>query len=249
MNKTAAFLFVYLFLCSPCFSQQLPAIEKELGGLGQELPATSFELCHNGKNLFLELGDITKSAPVKTPKDGVDRYVLRVSPFQLAKMETIQFRYPYPARAFVDTSAENTVVRVYHQAGYAIIVTDFGGPLQNQNDAKQALDILEKTIKEQLTGEQKNPEIVSRQFDTPCKNATIRGVSVQMRLRYTTQNDTAEGKAAVQTNHNDVYETLGWTISTDKMFATVVVQMFDHPTLDAKDDIMTMLNSFELKRK
>lgn len=214
-------------------------------GMGTELSPETFELYYNGKNLYLEMNSPTRVDPVKTPRDGKSLFVLRQSPFQRARMDSLQFLYPFPSRAFDDNSGSTHVVRVFTEKGYAIIVTDFGGPIDSPESAKKALGILTESIKQQLSGKLEKPELVTINFSPKLDNASVLGVRTQLRIRYETPTKDTEGKDALELHH-EIYETVGMTVSGEDFFATVVIQMFNRPfSRDVQDEVLTMLKSFE----
>ena len=214
-------------------------------GMGTELSPDTFELYYNGKNLYLEMNSPTRVDPVKTPRDGKLLFVLRQSPFQRAKMDSFQFLYPFPSRAFDDNSGSSRVVRVYTEKGYAITVTDFGGPIDSPESAQKALGILTDSIKQQLSGKLEKPELVTISFSPKLDNASVLGVRTQLRIRYETPTKDKDGKDAIELHH-EIYETVGMTVSGEDFFATVVIQMFNRPfSRDVQDEVLTMLKSFE----
>lgn len=241
------FCIVCLFISSCAIAQEMPQIEKAVGGMGQEIVPNTYELYYNGENVYLELNRPKRLAPVATPKDGKTLFSLRFSPFQQAEMDTFKFRYPYPARAFDDKSAGQHVIRIYNPKGYAIFITDFGAPLANKEDTAKALTILEEVIKEQFKGKQENPEIVTAKFSPKLDNAVVDGTRVMLRLRYPAQAEGKEGETP-QPEQNKIYETIGMTVSNDDFFATVVIQMFDNSfSKEIQDNVIIMLKSFEAK--
>ena len=214
-------------------------------GMGTELSADTYELYYNGKNLYLEMNRPTRVEPVKTPRDGKSLFVLRQSPFQRAQMDSFQFLYPYPSRAFDDNSGSTRVVRVYTEKGYAITVTDFGGPIDSPESAKKALGILTDSIKQQLAGKLEKPELITINFAPKLENASVLGVRTQLRIRYEKPIKDKDGKDVAEL-HNEIYETIGMTVSGEDFFATVVIQMFNRPfSRDVQDEVLIMLKSFE----
>ena len=232
----------------PAVSPSQPGAEASQGvydGFGTELTPDTFELYYNGKNLYLEMNRPTRVAPAKTPADGKSLVVLRHSPLQRAKMNTFQFLYPYPSRAFDDNSGSTRVVRVYTEKGYAITVTDFGGPIDSPESAKKALGILTDSIKQQLAGKLEKPELITINFAPKLENASVIGVRTQLRIRYEKPIKDKNGADAAEL-HNEIYETVGMTVSGEDFFATVVIQMFNRPfSRDVQDEVLTMLKSFE----
>ena len=232
----------------PAVPPSQPGAEASQGvydGMGTELSPDTFELYYNGKNLYLEMNRPTRVAPAKTPADGKSLFVLRHSPLQRAKMNTFQFLYPYPSRAFDDNSGSTRVVRVYTEKGYAITVTDFGGPIDSPESAKKALGILTDSIKQQLAGKLEKPELITINFAPKLENASVIGVRTQLRIRYEKPIKDKNGADAAEL-HNEIYETVGMTVSGEDFFATVVIQMFNRPfSRDVQDEVLTMLKSFE----
>lgn len=219
--------------------------ETLLKGLGTELSPDTFELYYNGKNLYMELNRPVRVEPVKTPADGKSLFVLRHSPYQRARMNSFQFLYPYPSRAFDDESGSMRVVRVYTERGYAITITDFEGSIDSPESAKKALEILSNSIKQQLAGKLENPELVTINFAPTLENASVIGVRIQLRIRYEKDVKDQDGKDIVEL-HNEIYETIGMTVSGEGFFATIVIQMFNRPfSREVQDEVLTMLKSFE----
>ena len=160
-------------------------------------------------------------------------------------MNSFQFLYPYPSRAFDDNSGSSRVVRVYTEKGYAITVTDFDGPIDSPQSAQKALGILADSIKQQLAGKLEKPELITIDFAPKLENVSVKGVRVQLRIRYNAQTKDKDGKDVVE-NHNDIYETIGMTVSGNDFFATIVIQMFNRPfSRDVQEEVLTMLKSFE----
>ncbi len=214
-------------------------------GMGTELSPDTYELYYNGKNLYLEMNRPTRVDPAKTPADGKSLFVLRHSPLQRVKMNSFQFLYPYPSRAFDDNSGSTRVVRVYTEKGYAITVTDFGGPIDSPESAKKALGILTDSIKQQLAGKLEKPELITINFAPKLENASVIGVRTQLRIRYEKPAKDKDGKDVAEL-HNEIYETVSMTVSGEDFFATVVIQMFNRPfSRDVQDEVLTMLKSFE----
>ena len=199
---------------------------------GQELAIDSYELTINGKSYDIQLGEQLRTPPVKALKDGNNRYSVQIAPTQLAKMNTLQLRYPYPSRAFDDEATKERTIRVYHEMGFAILVTDFGGPLNNpETSIPKIVDVLKETLREELVGDLKNPKEASSKLEYVTKNGTrVNGVIVQVKL--------SDAK---------IVEAAAFTISNEKFFATLTLQLFGIPFEHVRGKIKDMLESFEAK--
>lgn len=199
---------------------------------GQELAIDSYELTINGKSFDIQLGEQLRVPPVKALKDGNNRYSVQIAPTQLAKMNTLQLRYPYPSRAFDDEEKKERTIRVYHEMGFAILVTDFGGPLNNpETSIPKIVDVLKETLREELVGGLKNPKEASSKLEYVTKNGTrVNGVIVQVKL-----------------SDVKIVEAAAFTISNEKFFATLTLQLFGIPFEHVRGKIKDMLESFEPK--
>ena len=198
----------------------------------RELPIDSYELTVNGTSYNIQLGEQLRIPPVKTYKDGKNRVSVQIAPTQLAAMNTLKLRYPYPSRAFDDEGKQERTIRVYHEMGYAILITDFGGPLNNPEESvPKIVEILKNTLHEELTAKLKNPKEATTKFTDKTKNGTlVNGVIVQVKL-----------------TDDKIIESVGITLSNPDFFATMTLQLFGLPFEHVHQTIKEMLESFEKK--
>ena len=111
---------------------------------GNEPPPNTYELMINGESFLVEANQQTKLKSREKP--GVEYDVaLRVAPRQRLTLNTFQLEYELPARVDDDHGRTQRSVRIHHELGFTILLTDLGEPIPDENRDK-ALEVLRDSV-------------------------------------------------------------------------------------------------------
>lgn len=113
--------------------------------LAQSEPQT-YEVMINGENFTLEGNRVTRLESQQNPGT-VYEVAVRLAPMQRLRLTNLQMLYPLGTAVELDADAPRQSVRLRHELGYTIHLTDLGGTLPEEAVSK-AVQLLTDTVVE-----------------------------------------------------------------------------------------------------
>jgi len=139
----------------------------------------TYELIINGESFLVEANRVLTLKSQQKP--GVSYQVaLRLAPIQRLKLNTMQFNYDRLFKVEDDRGLEQRTVRLSHELGFTVLITDLGAPLkpQQQDEAlKLLIESVTGTFREMKAAKLEVTKPHTRQFG----DASGRGVVVRCR--------------------------------------------------------------------
>jgi hypothetical protein len=111
-------------------------------------PPLTYELIINGEAFQVEANRAVKLESRKQPGVVYD-VALRIAPTQRVRMNTFRFDYDLPAQIHDDGGRKQRSVRLVHELGFTMLLTDLGGPV-DPSDRDKALTILTDSVEKSL---------------------------------------------------------------------------------------------------
>ncbi len=189
------------------------------------LPST-YELMINGESFLVELDRPAKLRSKDKPEVQYD-VALRVAMKQRVTLNSVRFTYDWPARLADDQRPGRRQVRLRHELGYTMLLTDLGRPL-----LPEAEEATFKLLKDSVVQSLRESGMVELTEAGPAAlrsaGAKVRGASLHYRDRQGFEQTCL------------VYLLAGPTFS-----CTCVVQYFDSDAESVKPRIQSTLESLE----
>ncbi len=190
----------------------------------REYPPSLYEVMIDGESFQVEANRAVKLQSKTRP--GVSYNVaIRIAPTQRMRLRTLQFNYDLPAKAAQLGDRRQHTVRLTHELGYNMLITDLGGPL----DAKgrdEALQILLESVTDMQTAAKSTDLEVGKPQERKFGEAAGRGVVVHYR-------------DAQQVAHT----CLIYVLSGEKFTASCIAEYLDHDRDDVLPQIRKTLDS------
>lgn len=98
-------------------------------------PPLTYELMINGESFTVRADRHERLESKKSPGVSYD-VALRIAMVQPVELNTIRFDYLWPAQVEDDHGKTQRTVRIHHELGYTMLVTDFGAPLPPESEEK-----------------------------------------------------------------------------------------------------------------
>jgi len=137
-------------------------------------PPLCYELQINGESFLVEANRMVKLESKEKP--GVTYNVaVRVSPTQRLRLNTLQFEYELPAKVVDDGKRENRSVRLTHELGFSILLTDLGQPLEPKAQ-EETLKALAESVAGELRAEKAAGIDVSEPHERKFAGSSARGL-------------------------------------------------------------------------
>jgi hypothetical protein len=105
-------------------------------------PPTIYDVSINGETYRLELN---RPANVKSKEGASYALRLQVAATQLLRLNTIRLEYDMPATVTDDRGRRQRTVRIKHELGYSILLTELGQPL-DAKDQEKTLKVLAGSV-------------------------------------------------------------------------------------------------------
>ncbi len=150
-------------------------------GPGSRAPPLTYELMINGESFFVEADRQVKLHSRDHPGVTYD-VALRIALEQRVRLNTLQFRYDWPAEVEDDRDGPHRAVRIRHELGFTLLVTDVGGPLDSPSQDK-VLDILRQSTLESFQGAGMEQIAMAELAQRKFAGSAGRGVKIQYRDR------------------------------------------------------------------
>ena len=140
-------------------------------------PPLTYEVQINGESFLVEANRLVKLESKEKP--GVTYHVaVRVAPTQRVRLNTLQFDYELPAKVVDDRKRENRSVRLTHELGFSILLTDLGQPLQPETQ-EATLKALVGSVVEELRAEKATGVDVSEPHQRRFGGSSARGATIR----------------------------------------------------------------------
>ncbi len=142
-------------------------------------PPLCYEVQINGESFLVEANRVVKLESKEKP--GVSYNVaVRIAPTQRMRLNTLQFEYELPAKVEDDGKRENRSVRLTHELGFSILLTDLGPSLE-----PKAQEETLKMLVESVTGALREEKAVGIDISAPHQRtfdgSSARGVTIRYR--------------------------------------------------------------------
>ena len=137
---------------------------------------TTYELMINGESFVVHLNQAAKLESRDHP--GTTYQVgLRLALHQRVELSTLEFEYDWPATVTDSRQRSSRTVRLEHELGFDITLTDLGRPIEAETRA-ESLDILEDSVAEGLREAKVQKLTVSESYALKASSpAATRGAS------------------------------------------------------------------------
>lgn len=143
-------------------------------------PPLTYEVQINGESFFVEGDRVVKLDSKKKP-DVHYTVAVRVSPTQRIRLNTVEFDYELPAKVIEDSSKrENRSVRLEHELGFSILLTDLGKP-NNPKAVEGTLKMLTDSVTAALRDGKARDINTSDPHERTFANASARGAAIRYR--------------------------------------------------------------------
>ncbi len=112
---------------------------------GSGAPPLTYELMINGESFVVEADRQVKLESRERP--GVTYEVaLRIALEQRVRLNSFRFEFDWPAKVTDDRRKPHRTVRIEHELGYTMLITDLGGPLDAESQARALKVLQESTV-------------------------------------------------------------------------------------------------------
>lgn len=142
-------------------------------------PSATYEVQINGESFLVEGNRAVRLASKEKPGLSYD-VAIRVSPTQRIRLNTIQLDYELPAKVEENGKRENRSLRLTHELGFSVLLTDLGQPLE-----PKAQEATLKMLVETVTGTLKDANATGIEIGEPHHRrfggSAARGVTVRYR--------------------------------------------------------------------
>ena len=115
-------------------------------GPGSGTPPLTYELMINGESFLIEANRQVKLESREKPGVTYD-VALRIALEQPVRLNTLRFEYDWPARVDDDLRRPQRTVRIEHELGFTMLITDLGQPLDADSQDKALKILRESTAK------------------------------------------------------------------------------------------------------
>lgn len=145
----------------------------------QAVPASTYEVQINGENFEVEANRVVKLESKEKP-GVVYNVAVRVAQTQRVRLGNVQFEYDLPAKVVEDGSRANRSMRLTHELGFSILLTDLGSTLDTKAE-EDALKMLVESVTSALQEEKATAVDVSGTHERKFDGSSARGVTVRYR--------------------------------------------------------------------
>ena len=118
-----------------------------LGGdpSGSGTPPLTYELMINGETFLVEADRLVKLESQEKPGVTYD-VALRIALEQRVRLNTFRFEYDWPAKVADDRRSPLRSVRIRHELGFTMLITDLGQPLDAASQEKTLKSLRQSTV-------------------------------------------------------------------------------------------------------
>jgi len=115
-------------------------------GAGSSTPPLTYELMIDGESFLIEANRQVKLQSRDKPGVTYD-VALRIALEQPVRLNTFRFEYDWPAQVDDDLRRPQRTVRIAHELGFNMLITDLGQPLDDDSQDKALKILRESTVK------------------------------------------------------------------------------------------------------
>ena len=108
-------------------------------------PPLTYELMINGESFLVEADRQVKLESPEKPGVTYD-VALRIALRQRVRLNTLEFQYDWPARVEDDHRKPHRTVRIRHELGFTMLITDLGQPLDDEEQTETLKILKESTV-------------------------------------------------------------------------------------------------------
>jgi hypothetical protein len=126
----------------------------------------TYEVVINGETFQIEGNRTTKLQSKEKPGTTYE-IAVRISPVQKLRLNTVQLQYDLPAKVTDDRGKDQRAVKIQHELGFSVLITDLGVRLEPKAQAevlKAVTDSLKASYDEQKAGRVEVTAIPARKF-------------------------------------------------------------------------------------
>jgi len=146
---------------------------------GSGSPPLTYELMINGESFLVEANRQQRLESRQSPGVTYD-VALRIAMTQPVKLNTLRFEYDWPAEVEDDRRQPQRTVRIRHELGFTMLITDLGRPVEEAGE-DEALKIVSESVVEGLRGSGMEHIQVGDSHTLPFPAAAGRGVVIHCR--------------------------------------------------------------------
>ena len=148
---------------------------------GSGAPPLTYELMINGESFVVEADRQVNLESREKPGVTYD-VALRIALEQRVRLNSFQLQYDWPAKVTDDRRKPHRSLRIEHELGYTMLITDLGGPL-NAEAQEKALKVLQESTVEgfKRAGVEQDPLAMLQPHD--FVNSAGRGFTIRYRDR------------------------------------------------------------------
>jgi len=144
-----------------------------------DTPPLTYELQINGESFLVEANRATTLESKR--KSGLRyRVALRVSPTQRMQLNSLLFDYDLPAKVEDDIHRMPRSVRISHELGFSVLLTDLGHPL-SPKEQQEALKVLVDSVTATLHDMKAEGVNVTEPHERAFAGSTARGTTIRFR--------------------------------------------------------------------
>jgi hypothetical protein len=191
-------------------------------------PPQTYELMINGESFLVQLDRQTKLASKDKSSAGY-QVALRIASRQRVELNTLRFEYEWPANVSDDRRRPERTIRLRHELGYTMFLTDLGPGVESEDEA---IKILRDSVNESLRASGCRNLKVSEPYQSKFAGCKGKGVT----FRY-------------QDQHDFDHTCVAYVLSGTDFAATCVFQYFDKDGTNAKPKIKATLDSVQAIRQ
>jgi hypothetical protein len=187
---------------------------------------TLFELVINGESFAVEANRVVE---LTSPRDPEVKYqvALRIAPTQRIRLNAVEFDYDRLCELRDDRGREQRTVRIEHELGFTMLVTDLGGTPLSEETQQEALQLLVDSVVANVRGQQVQDLEVGGPQPRRFQGASGLGVTIHYR------------------DAQDLGRTYYvYVLSGTRFAVSCVVQYVDNDLEDVRELIGQILNSF-----
>jgi len=187
---------------------------------------TLFELVINGESFSVEANRVVELTSRRDPEVKY-QVALRIAPTQRIKLNAVRFDYDRLCEVRDDRGREQRTVRLEHELGFTMLVTDLGGTPLSEETQQEALKLLVDSVVANVRQQQVQDLEVGAPQPRRFRGASGLGVTIHYR------------------DAQDLGRTYYvYVLSGTRFAVSCVVQYVDNDLEDVRELIGQILNSF-----
>jgi len=204
----------------------LPAAILACATAARAVEPTLFELVINGESFAVESNRVVELTSRRDPEVKY-QVALRIAPTQRIKLNAVRFDYDRLCEVRDDRGREQRTVRIEHELGFTMLVTDLGGTPLSEETQQQALKLLVDSVVANVREQQVQDLEVGQPQSRRFQGTSGLGATIHYR------------------DAQDLGRTYYvYVLSGTRFAVSCVVQYVDNDLEDVRDLIGQILNSF-----